>query len=113
MVRIALDITANLVETTPVDTGWARANWVPTLDNPFDGNPDPEEGPTAREVADGRATQQEAIVGVKRGYRLAKGVVYITNNVPYIRDLNDGSSKQAPAGFVQTAVQRAVQRALT
>ncbi len=30
--------------------------------------------------------------------------IYITNNLPYIRRLNDGYSKQAPAGFVERAV---------
>lgn len=30
--------------------------------------------------------------------------IHITNNLPYIGALNDGHSKQAPAGFVRTAV---------
>ena len=29
--------------------------------------------------------------------------IHITNNLPYIGSLNDGHSKQAPAGFVQMA----------
>ena len=38
-------------------------------------------------------------------------VIYITNRVPYIEDLNDGSSRQAPARFVELAAGR-VQRGL-
>ena len=30
--------------------------------------------------------------------------IHITNNAPHIQPLNDGHSKQAPAGFVQIAV---------
>ena len=33
--------------------------------------------------------------------------LYIANNVGHIGKLNDGSSQQAPAGFVESAVQRA------
>lgn len=31
--------------------------------------------------------------------------MWITNNVSYIRDLNRGSSTQAPPGFVELALQ--------
>jgi hypothetical protein len=36
----------------------------------------------------------------------AGGVVEITNNVEYIAKLNDGHSAQAPAGFIEAAVDR-------
>jgi formaldehyde-activating enzyme involved in methanogenesis len=32
----------------------------------------------------------------------------VSNNVPYINRLNEGHSAQAPAGFVQQAVAKAV-----
>ena len=31
IVKITLDVTANLIEANPVDTGWSRANWVPSV----------------------------------------------------------------------------------
>ena len=34
IIKITTDVTANLIETTPVDLGWARANWVPSLGAP-------------------------------------------------------------------------------
>ena len=37
------------------------------------------------------------------------GTAWVANNVPYITKLNGGSSKQAPSGFVQIAIARAVQ----
>lgn len=42
-------------------------------------------------------------------YRLGQGSVFISNNVPYIVYLNQGSSSQAPPGFVETAVEVAIQ----
>ena len=31
-------------------------------------------------------------------------VLWMTNNLPYIKGLNDGNSQQAAADFVQTAI---------
>mgnify|MGYP000125552930 CR=1 FL=1 len=105
--KITLDVTANLVETTPVDTGWARANWVPAIGAPviqdLRGVPT-----TAQNVASMTGEQQQALVGIVTDYRLSRGAVFVSNNVPYVPRLNDGSSTQAPSGFVQRAVQKAV-----
>ena len=53
-------------------------------------------------------TKQETGKSTVIGYRLNKGKAFISNNVPYIRRLNDGHSKQAPVGFIQRAVRKAV-----
>lgn len=36
--------------------------------------------------------------------------IYINNNLPYIVPLNQGHSKQAPIAFVETAVQKALEK---
>ena len=105
--KITLDVTANLVETTPVDIGWARANWVPAIGRPFEVDLRNVRA-TDQNVTAAQAQQQSGITGVVGGYKLARGKVFVSNNVPYIRRLNDGSSKQAPSGFVQRAVKKAV-----
>lgn len=106
--KIALDVTANLKDTTPVDTGWARANWIPSVSAPAVGDETPV-GRAARaakvDSALSRQTTGEAQIA---GYRLSMGSVYITNNVPYITLLNMGSSAKAPPGFVQAAIKKAV-----
>lgn len=107
IVKITLDVTANLVETTPVDTGWARANWVPAIGTPFIRDLG-EVSATGQNAAAAAATQQGALGGIVAGYKLARGKVFVSNNVPYITRLNDGSSKKAPAGFVQRAIAKAV-----
>jgi len=108
-----LDIVANLQRSpgqggTPVDTGWARANWIPVLGQPSR-RPAPQ--PTNQDVSAAAAAlsgqQEAAIAGIALSYTLAKGAVTIANNVPYIVALNEGSSKQAPRGFVQSAIKEA------
>ena len=105
--KITLDITANLIETTPVDTGWARANWVPAIGTPFEANLD-EIVPTPQDAASAALGQQAAIAGIVIVYKLSMGAVFIANNVPYILRLNEGSSAQAPSAFVQRAIEKAV-----
>lgn len=99
---ISVNVTAELIENTPVDTGWARANWIPAIGTPFEeavtGNPDPAIVPNQRGL------QQSGLASVITGYSLSRGPVFVTNNVPYILSLNDGSSAQAPAAFVQAAI---------
>lgn len=104
--RLTLNITANLVETTPVDLGWARANWVPAIGVPFTGNAgavDPDDAGVSAQGA-----RQQAAIAAMTAYKLGRGSVFISNNVPYIGRLNAGSSRQAPAGFVQGAVREGV-----
>ncbi len=102
---LTLEITANLQETTPVALNWARANWIPSIGSPSaiaqSGSPDRG----AVQMALGR---QSAGIGQIANYRLTQGSTFVSNNAPYIRRLNDGSSKQAPAGFVQAAINKAV-----
>lgn len=105
--KVALAVDGTVVLATPVDTGRARSNWQVELNGPAEGVRDayaPGEGgstggPNAREaIAQGRA----AIAQYRGGDNAS---IHITNNLPYIGRLNEGSSAQAPAGFVESAVQ--------
>lgn len=98
---LAVEITANLMETTPVDTGWARANWTPSLDHPVGNHAKTGEAGAAA------ATQSAAIASLVSS-KPALRVYYVANGVPYIGTLNRGHSRQAPAGFVQLAIFRGV-----
>ena len=106
--RITLHITADLIMHTPVDTGWARANWVPRIGQPFEttAGARPRSGSTFQGGGE-QATGQAAVLR----YKLPQGMVHITNNAPYIEALNEGHSQQEPAGFVQRAIARALQDA--
>jgi len=101
--KITLDITANLIEDTPVDTGWAQSNWVPRFGTEFS-------KPDGTRESVSKAAQQQGIALIAATYSLDDGFIWITNNVPYIVNLNEGSSKKAPAGYVQAAILRGIQQ---
>lgn len=112
--KLVLDIVANLKAApreggTPVDTGWARSNWVPNIGSPI------------RKVAGSYAAAKAGnlsfnsaagIAHVATSYNVKMGAVHITNNVPYILRLDAGSSMQAPAGFVRRGIVKAITRDL-
>lgn len=101
--RCALSVDATVVLATPVDTGRARGNWQVELNAPAVGATD-NVSPSGREaIEQGKAT----IAGYKGGTKEA--AVHITNNLPYIGRLNEGHSAQAPAGFVEKAIEVGVQ----
>ena len=103
MASVGSSIGAELVPATPVDTGYARANWRPSLNAPA-------VLPISFLDPTGQATVSK-ISAVSGRYRLGD-TIFITNNAPYIGALNAGHSPQADAGFVQEAIERGVTRAL-
>ena len=105
VVKITHDIVANLIEATPVDLGWARANWVPAVGVANDD--EVPSRPVDGDVGSARSKQQAGLSRVA-GYSISQGMVFVSNNVPYISVLNNGSSTQAPKGFVQEAIRKAV-----
>lgn len=110
--KVALIADRELVLETPVDTGRARSNWQVSLGSPITAQREPYapgEGlgrGEGQNAAGALAQAQEQIAERRPGQ-----TVYITNNVGYIGPLNDGTSAQAPAGFVQAAITRAVKAA--
>lgn len=99
-------VLRSVVENTPVDTGMARSNWTPELDRAFEGlfpaRVPGKAGSTAEENA--AATIEAGTPTIEEFDLAANREIHITNNAPHIQPLNDGHSKQAPAGFVQMAV---------
>lgn len=104
--RLVLDVTANFVEANPLDTGWSRANWVPRIGAPFVGTAGTRDEAERGHVTTG--AQQAGLAAVAGSYTLDQGVVNITNNVRYVPRLNEGSSPQAEAGWVEREILRAV-----
>lgn len=104
--RLTLSITSELVIATPVDTGWARANWIPQIGAPLDS---PVGQRDASGVSSAGARQSIGLASILT-YTLNSGPIFISNNVPYITDLNEGTSRQAPAGFVQDSIRAGILR---
>lgn len=116
VIALALNVNANLRSNpplgTPIDTGWASANWLPSIGQPkvVDGEPsNRREGPTPGEVASRAQLAQEGTNDVL-SWRPEDGAIFSTNNVPYIGALNNGHSMQSPRGFVQAAIEKAVRQ---
>lgn len=100
----ALEIVQDLAESTPVDTSMAVSNWQVTLGSPtFSQIPPHYPG----DLGSTRAiSSAETVANAKAALSAKKPgqPIYITNNTDYIRTLNDGSSAQAPAGFIERAI---------
>jgi len=98
MKQIATGIDQTVVMATPVDTGRARANWTVTLN-------------TRTKTSHERTDFEQVLVESKAvidQYGSHTNAIYITNNLAYIGKLNEGSSAQAPAGFVEIALHEAI-----
>lgn len=93
--ELCLEIAAELRERCPVDTGHARANILPSVDKPFDG-----------EVNGGGAYDAAvaAVIGAP-----PEAELFVTCNVPYWGRLIGGSSVQAAPGWDLVAIDQAVQ----
>lgn len=100
---IAILAFGEIIQTTPVDTGRAKQNWFLDINNIELKIVEPT---PASKTRDGVL---EASGEVAR-YKITD-TVYISNNLPYIQRLNDGYSAQAPALFVEGAIQVAVEKA--
>jgi hypothetical protein len=110
IVALALNVNANLRESpplgTPIDTGWASANWVPSVGEPV--YLQNLKDPTPLDAIE-RASKSDAGVNDLLGWKPGDGSLFSTNNVPYIRPLNNGHSpQQAQPGFIQRAVEKAI-----
>jgi len=103
---VALAVDQALVLGTPVDTGTARSNWIVSLDTSQD-----EVRGAYVPLVDGDQSER---VNAEAAMAQGKGVIsqarpgqaiHLTNNLEYITPLNEGHSAQAPAGFVEEAVE--------
>ena len=77
--KTAFDIDKEIVEQTPVDTGRARSNWLPSINSPRTDEVD--------------AGQKPDIAPIISGYTI-NDTIFIANNLPYIERLNNGWSQQ-------------------
>lgn len=92
--KIALDLYAEIVKRTPVDTGLARGNWRIGVNSIPQGTIDRK-----RQGRSGEETSK--LTGLKVHEQTT---VYIVNNLEYIIFLERGHSKQAPAGMVNVSM---------
>ena len=87
--EVVLEVGRRLVIRSPVDTGRFRSNWFYGVDAP----------PSESTLGVGSAEVHGDIPAKAAGH-----VHYVVNNLPYAWRLENGYSKQAPAGMVGLTV---------
>lgn len=96
--KVVLDMSAQLIQMSPVDSGRFRSNWYltvgysPTLTTTTQA--DPSGGISLSRI-------QSGLTAIDMGK-----LIWITNNLPYATRLEYGYSKQAPAGMVRISAAR-------
>jgi hypothetical protein len=93
--KLLIDFGTRVIQRTPVKSGKARNSWNITI-----GSPSLDGGREANTAGAAALTQLNAVAAKARGGM----TFYFTNNLPYIRRLENGWSKQAPAGMVGVTV---------
>lgn len=103
--QFIVDLRNQVAEDTPVRTGWAKSNWRVTVGKA------PERPIGTKMNIDPKAAIESAATAAR--WKLKDGPLLLSNLVPYIGRLNDGSSTQAPRNFVEKAIAKSVRKAAT
>lgn len=107
-VKVALTIVGDLAYKTPVDTSEALSNWVVSIgegvgdivSGPIAPHFPGKQGSTYKQSAAETVSKAKAKLATKKPGES----IWITNSAKHIKYLNDGSSAQQPAGFVERAI---------
>lgn len=118
---VITEVHKTAAEETPVETGKAISNWQVGIGKPPSDVREPH-FPFPKGHGSGVPLEARRTPNVQASISEAAPVIatrkseqtgYVTNNLDYIGSLNDGSSRQAPSGFVEKAVLAGVQKVLT
>lgn len=94
--KVAYDLFSMIVKATPVGTGRAKGNWIPSSGTPvYDFDPE-------RKDKDGSSTLAK-MSSILESHKEGESI-FITNSTPYILMLEYGWSKKAPNGMVRISV---------
>lgn len=113
--RLQIRCYQALTSASPVDTGFFRAGWSPSAGAPDRSSPDApanraDRAATTAQAAALLSSHATASEELARSFKLSQGAVWIVNNVRYGVYLNEGSSAQAPAMFVEMAIATAIRQ---
>ena len=112
-VETATAMAVEAIAITPVDITTAVSNWQVSLNAPpsFD-LPAIYPGERGSTAPQSRAAALRHVTTVLRA-KAPGEQIYLSNLTPYIIDLNRGSSKQAPPGWIERAVLKGERTAAT
>lgn len=89
--KVGLEMASRIVLRTPVDTGRARGNWNTTIGSASYATTEAFDKAGAATIAKSAAALATFRCGPS---------IWIANGLPYIGELERGTSTQAPAGMV-------------
>lgn len=98
--KVAFQLFRRIIEKTPVDTGRARASWNIAIGS-INSSVAPE-GSNQKSPGALASKANTVLAGYGADGRLP--VVWISNNLPYIGELENGHSGQAPAGMLKLSI---------
>ena len=96
---LGINLLNGLVMLTPVDTGRAKGNWFVGLNK------------SVRTIEEDRrqsAALSEGLNVIGGAKSIKYPEIVLSNNLPYIESLNNGTSDQAPKKFIETEIDRVV-----
>lgn len=98
--KVAMQLLEGIVNMNPVRSGRSRGNWQVTIGQSASGELGGDKGPwpSAQEAINNGSAVVSSVTTL--------GAIYLTNNVPYITELEKGTSTQAPQGMVQVTLDR-------
>ena len=99
--KSTIELFGSVIKMTPVDTGRAKGNWQCTVGTAASSEIDRDDGSKKDSLSSSKA-YEEVVKTVPR----SGNVVWLANNVSYIRSLEYGSSQQAPSGMVRVSLER-------
>jgi hypothetical protein len=110
--RVGFDVFGRIVRKTPVDTGRARASWnisVNQADRSLANVQTTVKPGTTITKTLQRRSVKAAVTALQNQtlgtFQMKPGdTIWISNNLPYIVKLEEGHSKQAPAGMVAVSI---------
>lgn len=91
----SLELGRRIILKTPVDTGRARGNWQAGI------NTVPGDQLTTKDKSGASSISK---VAAESSRAKVNDAIFVINNIPYIENLESGSSTQAPQGMVRTTV---------
>lgn len=106
---LALDLYGRITNKNPVQSGRSRAAWNISV-NSVDTSIPKEKPKVKNKNGDGFLVtyKPKSVSSIKR---VPYSTIFITNNLPYILKLEDGSSQQSPMGMVAVSVEEVYIRA--
>lgn len=104
---VSLELLSSVIRDTPVDKGRARGNWQTDLGQA-------KGSVIERDDESGSAATNEAAQEI--GKSELDDPIFMSNNLPYIEPLENGSSSQAPEGMVKrnfARIQRIIKKKIS